>query len=97
MNPLPVEPAENDPLLPWLATCKQRLHALGLDGLLGALLDAAAPLAPLGAQLLYVAQPTLGLALSPRVISQLADVLEEPEGVAWLRWHLGLDEDQNES
>lgn len=61
------------------------LRAIGLDGLAGALLDAVEPLGPLGAQLLWVAQPTLGLVMPSDEIDGLARLLDEPEGFAWLR------------
>jgi hypothetical protein len=59
-----------------------------LDGLVGALLEAVEPLGPLGAQVLWVAQPTLGLWVPREEIATLAQRLEAPGGVAWLREQL---------
>ena len=77
-----------------LARWSQRLHAARLDGLAGVLLDAAEPLSPLGAQLLWIAQPALGLVVPREEIASLARLLDEPGGLAWLRAHLvGPDEE----
>ena len=62
-----------------------RLRAVGLDGFVSALLDAAEPLGPLGAQMLWVAQPTLKLFMPTREIDGLAELLDDPEGMIWLR------------
>lgn len=62
-----------------------RARSLGLDGLLGGLLDAAAPLGPIGAGALWVAQPALGVFLSRQAVGDLAHILADPEGVDWLR------------
>ncbi len=77
-----------------LARWTERLRAVHLDGIVGALLDAGEPLGPLGAQLLYVAQPALGLLLPRDDIKSLAQILERPGGVAWLREQL-TDTDTN--
>lgn len=62
-----------------------RLHTAGLGDLVGTMLDAAQPLGPLGAQLLWIAQPALGLLVPRDEIDGLARVLDDPAGVAWLR------------
>ena len=62
-----------------------RLHTAGLGDLVGTVLDAAQPLGPLGAQILWVAQPALGLLMPRDEIDGLARVLDDPAGVAWLR------------
>ena len=64
----------------------------GLSTLIGAFLDAASPLAPIVGQALYVAQPTLGLFVSRRSITNWAQWLDRPEGLADLR--RTLDESQ---
>ena len=74
----------------------QRLRAAHLDGIVGALLDAAEPLGPFGAQLLWVAQPTLGLFVPDREIDSLAHWLDQPGGIARLRAHLVESEEKTE-
>jgi len=71
-----------------LARWSGHLHAAHLAGLVEVLLDAAEPLGPLGAQVLWVAQPTLGLLVPRDEIAALARLLEAPAGVAWLRAQL---------
>lgn len=73
----------------WIA----RARALGLDGLLSALLDAAGPVAPLAGQLLYVAQPMLGLFISRRSINRWAEWLDQPDALAEFRQMLESDSD----
>jgi hypothetical protein len=76
-----------------LAEWSARLRATGLDDLAGAFLGAAEPFGPLGAQLLWVAQPALGLLLPREEIGDLACLLDDPAGMAWLRSELtGGDE-----
>ena len=64
---------------------------MGIESLVGALLDAAEPFGPLGAQVLWVAQPALGLVVPRDDVDGLAQLLDNPAGVAWLRAAL-LDE-----
>lgn len=49
------------------------------------LLEAFEPLAPLAAQLMWVAQPGLGWWLGHERLASLARALETPEGIAVLR------------
>jgi hypothetical protein len=77
-----------DPWAQRLTRWSKRLHAAHLDGLVGALLDAAEPFGPLGAQVLWVVQPTLGLLVPREEIASLARLLEAPGGVARLREQL---------
>jgi hypothetical protein len=79
---------DSDPWSQRLARWSRRLRAAHLDGLVGALLEAVEPLGPLGAQVLWVAQPTLGLWVPRDEIATLAQRLEAPGGVAWLREQL---------
>jgi hypothetical protein len=73
-----------------------RLRAAHLDGMIGTLLDAAEPLGPLGAQVLWVAQPTFGLFGRRDDIASLARLLETPEGWAWLRDQLAGPDGERE-
>lgn len=71
----------------WLA----QIHERELDGVFGLMLDALAPLGPLAAQLLYVAQPVAGViggGLWRDTAAGLAQALEEPGGVDALRARL---------
>ena len=77
-----------------LAQWAARLEAAGLGGLAATLLDATEPLAPLGAQALWVAQPALGLLLPRDAVADLARVLDAPGGVAWLRERLAAAQDE---
>jgi hypothetical protein len=90
-------PAEYPPKLQRrIAGWSSRLRALGLNGIVGALLDAAEPFGPLGAQLLWVAQPVVSLMLPSDEVDGLARLLDDPAGVAWLRSELtgAASEDQ---
>jgi hypothetical protein len=71
-----------------LAHWADRLRRARLDGLVRALLEAAEPLGPLGAQVLWIAQPTLGLFVPRDEITILARLLDEPGGMVWLREQL---------
>lgn len=64
---------------------RERLHRAKLDRIAGAFLEAAEPLSMLGAQVLYVAQPVLGLMVQRQVIKDWANLLETPGGLAWFR------------
>lgn len=79
----------HDPLLDKIAaTLKQQgLHATAL-----AFLEAGQPLAFIGSQLLWLAQPALTL-LWPKVdLGQLAAIMEEPTAVRALMHRLATDE-----
>jgi hypothetical protein len=65
----------------WIRQMKER----GLGGALRLTLDALEPLGPLGAQMLYVAQPALGLFGAGDALHRLAQALEEPGGIDRLR------------
>ena len=79
---------------------RARLADLGLDGLLVSLAQAARPLGPLAAQVLWVAQPTLDLFggdLS-REAGALADLLDDPAALDHLLTQLVADhEDATET
>jgi hypothetical protein len=65
-----------DPSQPFVPPWLQRLHHGGKGGLAAALLEAVSPLAPVGAQLLYMLQPVLG---SGDNLSLTASLLEDEE------------------
>ncbi len=65
----------------WIQQAKSR----GLEGALRLTLDALEPLGPLGAQLIWVAQPALRLLGAGESLGQLAQALEEPGGIDRLR------------
>jgi hypothetical protein len=91
------QPLATDHWEPRLARWSARVHAARLTGVVGALLDAAEPLGPIGAHLLWIAQPTLSVFAPRDEITALARRLEAPGGVDWLRTHLvgpdGEDDD----
>jgi hypothetical protein len=72
---------ENDA---WIATIKAR----GLGGAMRIALDAFAPFGPLGAQLLWVAQPAGALLGLSGAIDKLAHILEDPAEIEKLRQQL---------
>lgn len=63
----------------------EQVRARGMGSALAVVLDVLAPLGPLGAQLLWVAQPALGLLGLRETVGGLAGALEEPGGVERLR------------
>ena len=71
----------------WIDRAKQR----GYGPAIRILLDAIEPLAPLLAQGLWVAQPLAGLWGQSGALQQLAETLENPEGVSQLRQRLTDD------
>ena len=93
MNNTPLDlPADRlDHLHQRLTAWSGRLRTLGIESLVGAFLDAAEPLGPLGAQMLWVAQPAFELVVPRDDVDGLARILDNPSGVAWLRAAL-LDE-----
>lgn len=71
----------------WIQQVRQR----GLTAPLSTALDVLEPLGPLGAQLLWIAQPVSGLWGARDLLGGLAEILEQPGGVDRLRQR--LDED----
>lgn len=69
----------------------EQARARGLDGALRVALDVLAPFGPLGAQVVWAAQPALGLLGLGRAAAHLADALEEPGGIERLRQQLDGD------
>jgi hypothetical protein len=62
-----------------------RVKARGLGDMLGVALDALEPLGPLGAQMLWVAQPVGSVFGWRDAIADLANALETPDGIDTLR------------
>jgi hypothetical protein len=79
----PVEPTAHE----WVEQAKAR----GLGHALSVALDVLEPLGPLGAQLLWVAQPVLGIMVSRSALGSVAQALEEPGGIDRLRQQLEAD------
>ena len=87
-RPIPTEALE-----PTVKAWRGHLERLGLTGLVENLLTISAPLAPIGAQLLYVAQPIFGLWGQAERVDEWAQVLDNRAGLDWLRDQLVLPED----
>lgn len=71
---------------------RERLQHMGLLDFAGLLLDVAEPLSPIGAQLLWVAQPTLSLLVAPEKVAFWAEKLQDPQQIASLREQLEREE-----
>jgi hypothetical protein len=67
------------------------LQDAGLASLAATLLEVAAPLGAIGAQVLWIAQPTLSLFWESETIHQWALALEDPNTLA--DWRASLLED----
>jgi hypothetical protein len=65
--------------LSWVDDWERSAEIAGLGGLVSSLKDAAQPFAPVAAQLLWVAQPTLGLFTEAEAIGALAELLDQPK------------------
>jgi hypothetical protein len=63
----------------WMDLWQSRADQAGLAGVAEALREGLRPLAPLAAQVLWVAQPSFALFGEADAISALADLLEHPE------------------
>ncbi|MFN8527513.1 MAG: hypothetical protein U0670_02765 [Anaerolineae bacterium] len=81
---------QNDSQQAWIAQIKARGWARTVE----LFLDVIEPLGALGAQVLRVAQPALGIFGLHPMIGWLADAVETPEGLAALR--SALEESQDE-
>ena len=69
----------------------QQVKARGLATPLRVLLDVLEPLGPVGAQLLYVAQPAASLWGGASLVGHIASALEQPDGVELVRQLLDDD------
>lgn len=72
------------PAQDWL----ERLKARGWAGPLAALLDALEPIAPLAAQLCYLAEPAAWIVGGREPLREVAQSLETPGGIEALRQRL---------
>ena len=73
----------------------ERLRQSGFKEIAGYFLEALEPLSFIGAQLLWVAQPTLGLFIERERVSKWAAVLEDPQALAQLRQGLFMEDESN--
>lgn len=71
----------------WIERAKQN----GWTGALRLTLDALAPLGVLGAQAMWVLQPTLGTFFGRDTLHDLASILEDPDELAQVRRQLDDD------
>lgn len=78
---------------PALEEWTRAIKARGLQGAVGLALDVLEPLGPLGAQLVWVMQPVLGIWVKPAMLRTLADALEMPGGLDRLRQQLDDEQD----
>lgn len=67
------------------------MRARGWEGVFIAALDVIEPFGVLGAQLLWTAQPTLGVFVNREAVGGLARALEAPDGIERLRAQLEGD------
>jgi hypothetical protein len=79
---------ETNPVEPTVPEWVEQARARGLGNALGVALDVLEPLGPLGAQLLWVAQPLLSVMISRSALGGVAQALEEPGGIERLRQQL---------
>lgn len=70
----------------------ERLEAFGMGGVLGLFVRAARPLGPVGASALWMAQPALGLVMDRDTVGEWAELLEDPNALAWLSQRLAGEE-----
>jgi hypothetical protein len=78
--------SERDALHAQIRRVSTRLKSAGLLGITDAFLSAFTPLAPLGAHMLWMLQPTLSAFHSgSSTLDELANVLDDPAGVEWIR------------
>ena len=70
----------------------ERIHNLGLSGLASILLEGIRPLAFVGGQVMWVAQPALGLLADRDRVAQVARLLERPDALDELRARLERNE-----
>jgi hypothetical protein len=69
-------------------TWSRALKGWGMQAFAGWLLEATAPIHIIGAQLVYIGQPLLGLFISDEHTQSLARLLEQPESARALAHYL---------
>ena len=87
-----VEKDKKPTIHPWVNAAKAR----GLENAFAVLLDVLQPIGPVLAQLLWAMQPAARIFGVRHSISDMADILDAPDGVEILRTQL-LGEDYRES
>jgi hypothetical protein len=75
---------------------RDRLEQLGLRQLASLVLDVMEPFSPFAAQILWVAQPTLGIFMDRERVGNWASLLEDTQGYDQLRDALLEDENPDE-
>ena len=83
----------NDSQHRWIIEAKAR----GLGSALRVAFDALEPLGPLGAQVLWILQPTAGIfggKSARHAVADVARALETPDGLESLREQLARDDDE---
>lgn len=95
MNKKISSPIPTETLKPTVKVWRDHIQQLGLTGLVENLLTIGSPLAPLGAQLLYIAQPVLGLFGQAERVDDWATILDNRAGLDWLKDQLVLPEDDS--
>jgi hypothetical protein len=66
----------------------ERIRRWGVTDLASALLEGLRPVAFIGGQALWIAQPALGLVMEPEQVADYARLLERPEALDLLRARL---------
>lgn len=82
---------DGKPLEPTIETLANRIRQYRLQLPASILLEAGQPITFLGAQFIWLMQPTLSLFIHKRKISQLAHILEEPQAIEQLLLLLKAD------
>lgn len=83
-----ISPEAIEKLAPQVARLGHWIQAHNMRGVVSLCLDLLEPLAPIGAQLLYIGQPTLGFWVRRDTIGAWATLLEDPASWQHLRHQL---------
>ncbi len=71
----------------------RQVKAHGWENIFSAVLDTLEPFGALGAQALWILQPTLGIFVSREALGDIASALEEPDQLQRLREQLFLEDE----